>query len=114
MSDFGDYINKGPIKAMAGVFGESWTRYSLSDGSIVARRVGGGRQEELQSGSGTTITAHLGGPLDGETVLNVSESDAVARGDVVVSPDSHKYLVQRPLDDAHTSWVVMRQNRPVA
>lgn len=114
MADFADYVNTGVAPGMAGVFGESWTRYSVTDGSIVSARDGGSKRDMLQSGSGTTITGHLAAPLDGSTILNVSSSDAVTRGDVVVSPDSHSYEVDRPIDDAHTSWAIRRTNWPVA
>lgn len=113
-ADFSTYFSKSAAPGMAGVFGESWTRYSLTDGSIVSSRDGGSKRDLLQSGSGTTVTAHLAAPLDGQTILNVDSSDAVARGDVVFSPDSHRYEVDGPIDDAHTSWVVRRTAKPVA
>lgn len=114
MPVFSGYFAKSAAPGMAGVFGDPWTRYSVTDGSIVSTRDGGSKRDDLQAGSGTAITAHLAAPLDGDTILNLDSSDAVAEGDVVVSPDGHTYQVDRPIDDGHTSWIVRRNTWKIA
>jgi hypothetical protein len=90
--------------ALGTCFGETWTRYQIT------REHERGGYREIRD-AGTTLTAWRD-ELSAETTLHTTTPDAVAPGDIVVSPENEEYRVLRVADEARTAWAIQSTEKP--